>query len=50
MVWLKGPSLVFPSNFGMSEGSLVGIGGQTGSCKKGSLTIFDKSNRLNTSM
>jgi hypothetical protein len=33
--WLAGSSPDFPSNFGMSEGNLVGILGQVGSCKMG---------------
>jgi hypothetical protein len=30
-MWLFGSSLDFPSNFGISYGNLVGIGGQLGS-------------------
>jgi hypothetical protein len=37
MTWLAGSSPTFPSNFGMSKGSLVGIVGHVGSCNIGSL-------------
>jgi hypothetical protein len=37
MTWLVGSLPTFPSNFGMSEGSLVGIVGHVGSCNIGSL-------------
>jgi hypothetical protein len=40
MTWLAGSSPAFPSNLGMSEGSLVGIVGHVGSCNIGSLVIF----------
>jgi hypothetical protein len=40
MTWLAGSSPAFPSNFGMSEGSLVGIAGHVGSCNIGSLVIL----------
>ena len=36
MTWLAGSSPNFPSNLGMSEGSLVGILGHVGSCNIGS--------------
>jgi hypothetical protein len=36
MTWLAGSSPTFPSNLGMSEGSLVGIAGHVGSCNIGS--------------
>jgi hypothetical protein len=37
MTWLAGSSPSFPSNFGMSEDSLVGIAGHVGLCNIGSL-------------
>jgi hypothetical protein len=46
MIWLEGYSSYFPSNFGISNEILVGMGGQTDSCKMGSLVIFVKSRRL----
>jgi hypothetical protein len=36
----------FPSNFGISEGSLVGILGHVGSCKMGSFMSLVKSGML----
>ena len=36
-----------PLNFGISEGSLVGTGGQEGSCLTGSFISFDKSGKFN---
>jgi hypothetical protein len=36
MTWLAGSSPAFPSNLGISEGSLVGIAGHVGSCNIGS--------------
>nr|KUM45391.1 hypothetical protein ABT39_MTgene2658 [Picea glauca] len=36
------PSPDFTSNFGTSEGSLVGMAGQAGSCKMGSLMSLSK--------
>jgi hypothetical protein len=39
-------SPTFPSNFGMSEGSLVGIAGHVGSCSIGSLVSFLRSSML----
>jgi hypothetical protein len=46
MTWLAGSSAAFPSNFGMSEGSLVGIVGHVGSCSIGSLVILVRSGML----
>ena len=46
MMWLVGSSPVFPSNLGMSEGSLVGIAGHVGSCNIGSLVSLLKSGML----
>jgi hypothetical protein len=40
MTWLVGSSPTFPSNLGMSEGSLVGIAGHVGLCNIGSLVSF----------
>ena len=45
--WLVGPSLVLPSNFGMSKGCLVGIEGQPASWCMGSFINSLKSSRLN---
>ena len=42
MTWLAGSSPIFPSNLGMSEGSLVGIAGHVGSCNIGSLVSLLK--------
>ena len=36
----------FPSNLGMSDGNLVGIGGQAGECLIGSLINLDKSDKF----
>jgi hypothetical protein len=36
MTWLARSSHAFPSNLGMSEGSLVGIASYVGSCNIGS--------------
>jgi hypothetical protein len=36
MTWLARSSPAFPSNLGISEGSLVGIAGHVGSCNIGS--------------
>jgi hypothetical protein len=36
----------FPSNFGMSEGSLVGIAGHVASCNIGSLVSLVRSGML----
>jgi hypothetical protein len=46
MTWLAGSSPTFPSNLGMSEGSLVGITGHVGSCNIGSLVSFLRSGML----
>ena len=46
MTWLAGYSLDFPSNFGMCEGSLVGILGHVGSCNIGSFMSLLKSGML----
>ena len=45
--WLVGSSLALPSNFGMSEGSLVGIEGQRASWCMGLFINWLKSGRLN---
>ena len=42
MTWVLGSSFAFPSNLGMSEGNLVGMGGQTSECLIGSLINLDK--------
>ena len=41
-----GSSPVLPSNLGMSDGNLVGIGGHKGSCLTGSFINFDKSGKF----
>jgi hypothetical protein len=46
MIWLAGYSPTFPSNLGMSEGSLVGIAGHVGSCNIGSFVSLLKSGML----
>jgi hypothetical protein len=46
MTWLAGSSPAFPSNFGMSEGNLVGIAGHVGVCNIGSLVILLRSSML----
>jgi hypothetical protein len=46
MTWLARSSPSFPSNFGMSEGSLVGIAGHVGSCNIGSLMSLLRSDML----
>ena len=46
MTWLAGSSPTFPSNLGMSEGSLVGIAGHVGSCNIGSLVSLFRSSML----
>jgi hypothetical protein len=43
MTWLAGSSPAFPSNLGMSEGSLVGIASHVGSCNIESLVSFLRS-------
>jgi hypothetical protein len=42
ITWLAGSSPGFPSNFGISEGNLVGILGQVASCKMGSFMSLVK--------
>jgi hypothetical protein len=49
MTWLAGSSPAFPSNLGMSEGSLVGIADHVGSCNIGSFVIFLRSGMLRES-
>ena len=49
MIWLSRSSPIFPSNLGMSEGSLVGIAGHVGSCNIGSLMSFVRSGMLRES-
>ena len=46
ITWLVGSSPDFPSKFGISEGSLVGILGHVGSCKMGSFVCLFKSGML----
>lgn len=46
MTWVLGSSFAFPSNLGMSDGNLVGMGGQTGECLIRSLINLDKSGRF----
>jgi len=46
MTWLVGYSPAFPSNLGMSEGSLVGIAGHVGSCNIGSFVRLIRSGVL----
>jgi len=46
MKWLVGSSTYFLVNLGMSNASLVGMGGQAGSCKMGPLISFAKSGRF----
>jgi hypothetical protein len=46
ITWLAGSSPDFPSNLGISEGSLVGILGHVGSCKMGSFMSLVKSGML----
>ena len=46
MTWLAGSSPAFPSNLGMSEGSLVGIAGHVGSCNIGSFVSLLRSDML----
>jgi hypothetical protein len=43
MTWVLGSSFDFPSNLGMSEGNLVGMGGQADECLIESLINLDKS-------
>jgi hypothetical protein len=49
ITWLAGCSPDFPSNFGIFEGSLVGILGHVGSCKMGSFMSLVKSRMLRDS-
>jgi hypothetical protein len=46
MIWLVGSSPSFPSNLGMSEGTLVDIAGHVGLCNMGSLVILVRSDML----
>jgi hypothetical protein len=46
MTWLVGSSPAIPSNFGMSEGSFVGIVGHVASCNIGSLVSLVRSGML----
>jgi hypothetical protein len=46
ITWLVGSCPGFPSNFGIFEGSLVGILGHVGSCKMGSFVSLVKSEML----
>ena len=46
MIWLAGSSPDFPSNLGMSKGSLVGIAGHVGLCNIGSLVSLVRSRIL----
>jgi hypothetical protein len=46
MIWLVGLSPTFPSNLGMSEGSLVGIVDHVGSCNIRSLVSLVRSGML----
>ena len=46
MTWLVGSSPAFPSNLGISEGSLVGIAGHVGSCNIESFVSFLRSGML----
>jgi hypothetical protein len=46
MIWLDGSSPTFPSNLGMSEGSLLGIAGHVVLCNIGSLVSLVRSNML----
>ncbi len=46
MTWLARSYPAFPSNLGMSEGSLVGIAGHVGSCNIGSFVSLIRSGML----
>jgi hypothetical protein len=46
MIWLERYYPSFPSNLGMSEGSLVGIVGHVGSCNIGSFMSLLRSDML----
>ena len=50
MIWFCGSSPALPSNLGMSEGSLVGMGGHAGLCRMGSLVNLARSGRLRLAM
>ena len=47
VTWSPGSSLGLPSNFGISEGNFVGIGGQRGSWQIGSFNNRVKSGKCN---
>lgn len=47
VTWSPGSSPIFPSNLGISEGSLVGTGGQTGLYLIKSLVILERSGKFN---
>ena len=47
VTWSPGSSLLFPSNFGMSEGSLVGTGGQARLYLIGSFVNLVRSGKFN---
>ena len=47
VTWALESSPTLPSNFGISEGSLVGTGGQEELCLTGSFISFDKSGKFN---
>ena len=49
-IWFEGSSLARPSNFGMSEGSFVGIAGQLASWCIGSFVNRSKLGRLRPAM
>jgi hypothetical protein len=46
MIWFARSSPTFPSNLGMSKGSLVGMVGHVGSCNIGSLVSLVRSGML----
>ena len=50
MIWFWGHYPSFPSNLGMSEGSLVGMGGQKVWWQMGSFVNLDKSGKLRHAM
>ena len=49
VTWALGSSQTLPLNFGISEGNLVGIGGQVVSCFTGSFTNLEKSGKFKVS-
>ena len=49
VAWAPGSSPTLPSNLGMSDGNLVGIGGHEGSCLTDSFINFDKYGKFNVS-